>query len=103
LHSTRLKTDIACVPVFADRGIAARVVQHCLSLSQVVLMPTPSRGASPTLSTTWRKCQSYTCSDAGEALAREVRRARRFFPGRFRCAEQLRSRRIICSTPASHK
>lgn len=60
VHTAALNTDFDCVPVKAESRAASLAVHQCLSLSQVVSMPTHSNGM--TMATTWRQCESYTCS-----------------------------------------
>jgi len=60
VHSAALTTDVDCVPVYGGASAGGVAVHLCLSLSQVVSMPSHSNGMA--MATTWRQCQGYTCA-----------------------------------------
>src|SRR5215813_8342325 len=62
IHNAQLALDVKCVAVTSDAEGSSLAVRHCLSFSELVT--SPAKNGHPTLSTTWRKCQSYTCGRA---------------------------------------
>ena len=59
VHTAVLSADVDCAWVTAGRTTTISVHQ-CLDLSQPVSIP--AEGRRETLASTWRKCQSYTCT-----------------------------------------
>jgi hypothetical protein len=59
IHNARLSIDLDCVAMAPTRHNKAMAVQECLTFSEFV---SPlSKGARPMLTSTWRRCRSYTC------------------------------------------
>ena len=56
VYTAGLTADISCQPA----GMRSVAAQQCLALSQAVPQPSAANGLH--LATTWRNCQSYTCS-----------------------------------------
>lgn len=70
IHNAQLTVDIDCVAVGHSQRSAAAIHQ-CLSLAEVMAASAdPGRTA---LATTWRNCQSYTCSGAACQLSARSR------------------------------
>ena len=74
VHTAALASGLDCVPVAPDGGGRSLAVHQCLSLSQVVSVPSQANGV--TIATTWRQCQQYTCAGRQcDAFARTGQRA----------------------------
>src|SRR5262245_47902018 len=74
IHNAQLALDVECVAVTPDAEGSSLAVHHCLSFSELVI--SPAKNGHPTLPTTWRKCQSYTC---GRATCQATARSRSGF------------------------
>jgi hypothetical protein len=59
IHNARLSMDLDCVAPPPARRNKAMAVQECLTFSEFV--SAPSNEARPMLTSTWRRCRSYTC------------------------------------------
>jgi hypothetical protein len=68
IHNAELTVDVDCLPLARPHG-ASSAVHQCLGFSEMVAPA--SNGGRAMLATTWRQCQSYTCSRANcESLLR---------------------------------
>src|SRR5690349_5155765 len=61
IHNAELTVDVDCLPLARPHG-ASSAVHQCLGFSEMVAPA--SNGGRTMLATTWRQCQSYTCSRA---------------------------------------
>jgi hypothetical protein len=67
IHTARLDIDFDCVVLAPNARSSAMVVHECLIYSELV--SAPSNANKSLLATTWRKCESYTCSRANCTLS----------------------------------
>jgi hypothetical protein len=83
-HSASLAAETDCTPVNKRPKSGELAVHQCLALSEVVTAPSKSRGLA--MATTWRECESYTCTGrACEASMRSgLRKLVDVFAGDFR-------------------
>ena len=60
IHNSQIAVDTDCVSRMLETGSPGRAVQQCLSFLEVAAPSAIERRTG--LATTWRRCQSLTCS-----------------------------------------
>jgi hypothetical protein len=91
VYTAGLTADISC----QSAGMRSVATQQCLALSQAVPQPSAANGLH--LATTWRNCQSYTCSK--QNCSEFARATQRTLFGQF--ISVLRARKAQSKVPGA--